>query len=378
MDAIATNLTTVRERLGKSQKEVAARLGVSPSLVSKWEKSERKPDEGQIWELARMFGVTASFLQDERPAVQFRPRSQVARNSDDKSGLGSALNDAAQQIHSLHEIWAMSDRTPQRLPLAMEFSDPMLPTLAATVRSLLRLNDKVTYAELREALTEQQVQVFEWKLPPKLSGLSFQRDFSVIFINETMPEKVKLFTLCHELAHLLFHLRGENETEVSVMASRNDPHEKEANHFAAELLMPAVKVDALVKAEGAKLQEKAGFFAAVERFGVSPGAMFYRLAQRPWEVVTYAKKAEFFTEIVRAPLEAPGARVTKVEEQLPLELLKLSAELWQAGKVSMGKVAEWCMAARSKMDMYLVTLADRDQPVDDIDLGYAEVDGMIA
>ncbi|NBP24932.1 MAG: XRE family transcriptional regulator, partial [Proteobacteria bacterium] len=42
---------TVRERLGKSQKEVAERLGVSPSLVSKWEKGERKPDDGQFWEL---------------------------------------------------------------------------------------------------------------------------------------------------------------------------------------------------------------------------------------------------------------------------------------------------------------------------------------
>ncbi len=378
MEPFALQLTTVRERLGKSQKEVAARLSVSPSLVSKWEKGERKPDDGQFWELARLFGVTAPFLQNQSPAVQFRPRTQMARNSDDKAELGAALNDAAQQIQFLHEVWNVAELTPRRLALAMEFTDPMLASLATTVRQFLRLNDKVTYLELREALAEQSVLVFEWKLPPKLSGLSFQRDFSVIFINATMPERVKLFTLCHELAHLLFHLRGGNETEVSIMASRNDPKEKEANHFAAELLMPAVKMDALVKAEGEKLREKAAFFAAVEQFGVSPGALFYRLAQRPWEVVSYPMKAQLFTEIARPEVESPGARVTEVAKQVAPEMLQTAAGLWLAGKASRGRVAEWCLAARSKMDAYLVSLAERDQPVDDVDLGYAEVDGMVA
>ena len=73
-----------------------------------------------------------------------------------------------------------------------------------------------------------------------------------------------------------------------------------------------------------------------------------------------------------------GARVTKVEEQVAPALLKLASELWLAGKVTMGKVAEWCLAARSKMDAHLMTLTDRDAPVDDVDLGYAEVDGLIA
>ncbi len=378
MEPFALQLATVRERLGKSQKEVAARLGVSPSLVSKWEKGERKPDDSQYWELARVFGVTAAFLQNERPAVQFRPRTQTARNSGDKAGLGAALNDAAQQIQFLHEVWDMAGMTPKRLALGLEFSDPMLSELAATTRQFLRLNEKVIYGELREALAEQNVQVFEWKLPPKLSGLSFQRDFSVIFINATMPERVKLFTLCHELAHLLFHLRGGNETEVSVMASRNDPKEKEANHFAAELLMPAAKVDDLVKAEGDKLREKSAFFAAVEKFGVSPGALFYRLAQRPWEVVDYTMKAELFTEIPRPDQEELGARVTEVAKQVAPDMLKAVAELWASGKASAGKAAEWCLAARSKMDAYLTGQAEWSQPVDDVDLGYAEVDGMVA
>lgn len=379
MDAFATNLTSIRERLGKSQKAVAERLGVSPSLVSKWEKGERKPDTAQVWELARVFGVSPLFLQHAQRVVNFRPRSQAARGTDDKAVFGEALNDAAQQIHNLYDVWKRSGQVPARYPLALEYSGHGLGRLARMVRDVLRLNENVTYAELREALAEQNVLIFEWKLPPKISGLSHQADFSVIFINRDMPERVKLFTLCHELAHLLFHLHGAEDSVVSVMATRSDPHEREANRFAAELLMPAGRIDELVKSQGAALKTKAGFFAAVEAFGVSHGAMFYRLTQEPWRVFTYQEKQRLFTEGPRPESEAQGARVTDIRQQLPPLLLQLTTQLWRDGKATMGKVAEWCAAARSRMDLHLVSAAeDSDLPVDDVDLGFAEVDGSMA
>ena len=380
MEAYAQQLMTVRERLGKSQKEVAERLGVSPSLVSKWEKGERKPDDSQFWELGRFFGVTASFLQKQHPAVKFRPRTQIVRNSGEKVLFGSALNDAAQQIEHLHEAWDLAGRTPRRFAMALEYADTMLVQLADGVRKYLQLNEKITYSELRNALAEKDVLVFEWKLPPKLSGLSFQRDFSVIFINSQMPERVKLFTLCHELAHLLFHLRGDHQTEVSVMASRNDPYERQANHFAAELLMPSAKVEAIVKVYGSALRRKAEFCAAVEQFGVSHGALFYRLAQRPWSVVDYTMKSQLFMEKERSIVETAGARVTRLTDdgaEVAPEFLKVVLELWLAEKVSNGLVAQWCFAARSQMDAFLAGLMEPDQPVDDWDLGYAEVDDLV-
>jgi Zn-dependent peptidase ImmA (M78 family) len=217
--------------------------------------------------------------------------------------------------------------------------------------------------------------VFEWQLPSKMSGLSYQRDFSVIFVNRGMPERVKLFTLCHEVAHLLFHLRGKCETEVSVMATRNDPHEKQANRFAAELLMPGDKLDAVIREQGAALRTKAGFLTAVERFGVSHGAMFYRLAQR--NLVRYTEKSRLFVEQARPADEAHGARVGNVKEQLPGLVLDLVARLWFEEKISIGKAAEWCMAKRSAMEAHLAAVAEDGAPVDDIDLGYGEVEGLV-
>ncbi len=376
MEPFALHLTTVRERLGKSQKEVATRLGVSPSLVSKWEKGERKPDTVQFWELSRVFGVSPFYLQNAKRVVSFQPRGQAARGADDKTCFGEALNDAAQQMHHLYEVWERAGKVPARFPLVLEYSEEGLASQARMVRDCLRLNDKVTYGELREALAEQNVQVFEWKLPPKISGLSHQADFSVIFINKDMPERVKLFTLCHEMAHLLFHLRGEEDSAVSVMATRSDPHEKEANRFAAELLMPAGRIQALVSADRESLKTKTGFLAAVEAFGVSYEAMFYRLSQSPWQVLSYPEKDRFFQKASRTEIEPPGARVTEVREQLPPLLLRLAAQLWLDGNATMGKVAEWCSAARSKMDLHLVSLTeDSDTLQDAVVLGLAEENG---
>jgi hypothetical protein len=157
------------------------------------------------------------------------------------------------------------------------------------------------------------------------------------------------------------------------MATRSDPHEKEANRFAAELLMPAGRIQALVSADRESLKTKTGFLAAVEAFGVSYEAMFYRLSQSPWQLLSYPEKDRFFKKASRTEIEPPGARVTEVREQLPPLLLRLAAQLWLDGKATMGKVAEWCSAARSKMDLHLVSLTeDGDTLQDAVVLGLAE------
>ena len=370
MTAFAANLTAVRNRLGKSQKEVAGRLGVSASLVSKWEKGERAPDETQRWELGRFFGVSQSFLRAERPAVNFQPRSQVARDASEKDGLGIALVDAAQQIHFVHEIHEMTRTMPSVFPLTMQWNEQGLTRQAADVRQFLRLNERITYGELRTALSERDVLVFEWNLPPKLSGLSHRRDLSVIFINAAMPERVKLFTLCHELAHLLYHLHEGEDTEVSVLATRNDPHEKEANRFATELLMPEAALGGMIMRGAEELRTRAGFLAAVNRFGVSPEAMFYRLAQAG--VTRWTERERFFTAKKREATEKAGPRVENLEAQVPTPLLDKAASLWQNEKVSGGKVAEWLFASRDDVDAWLVELDEA------VELGLAETDGISA
>ena len=62
MTDIAKSITGFRKRCGYTQKELAARLGVSIQTVSKWEKGISSPDINLLPTLADTFGVSIDRL----------------------------------------------------------------------------------------------------------------------------------------------------------------------------------------------------------------------------------------------------------------------------------------------------------------------------
>ena len=59
-----------RKRMGLSQEELAARLGVSRQAVSKWELGTSTPDPSNIVALAKLFGITTDELLMDEPQQQ--------------------------------------------------------------------------------------------------------------------------------------------------------------------------------------------------------------------------------------------------------------------------------------------------------------------
>lgn len=61
----------------------------------------------------------------------------------------------------------------------------------------------------------------------------------IIFLNEDESNKRKMFTLAHEIGHIMLHGTKEDVVDYrSTIHSPNSRKEKEANVFAADLLMP--------------------------------------------------------------------------------------------------------------------------------------------
>jgi len=88
----------------------------------------------------------------------------------------------------------------------------------------------------------------------------------VIYINKNDSENRKKFSIAHELGHWLLH-KKELETmpekyaillRIPLGQTENDPIEKEANCFAANLLVPK---DMLDKHKGKDINEIAEIFA---------------------------------------------------------------------------------------------------------------------
>ncbi len=68
-------ILTHRKRMGLSQEELAARLGVSRQAVSKWELGTSTPDPSNIVALAKLFGIsTDELLMDEPQQQTYNPQ----------------------------------------------------------------------------------------------------------------------------------------------------------------------------------------------------------------------------------------------------------------------------------------------------------------
>lgn len=65
----------------------------------------------------------------------------------------------------------------------------------------------------------------------------FQRN-NLIYIDESLPENEQMFVLAHELGHMLLHKRINAIFLDSRTHLKTYKYEKEANMFAAELLIP--------------------------------------------------------------------------------------------------------------------------------------------
>lgn len=360
---ISQRMSDLRELVKLSQTGLAKRLGVSCSLVSMWESGERSPSEGQLVQISSGLGVSLDFLLSSEVRPHFRPRANVTMPAQESQACQQALRDATEQVFNLASAFEMAKVAPRQFSLRCDFSLGQLPWLTQQVREAFKLDNRVSLEELKRAAAERNIHVFDWCLPSKISGLSYRGQFTVIIINRDHPTGRRLFTLAHELGHVLFHLPGGekgSETEVSYFASNRDPKEKEANAFAAELLMPTEQVEEFIRQFRDTLQKPSFLPVAARAFNVSPDALFYRLANKG--VYSWAEKDRFLSR-QKADHPEPDVRVKAIDEQVDPELVRLGLSLHEQEMVSAGKLAEWFFAPRLVVEEYLAGFTEERDSV---------------
>lgn len=71
---LGSNIYGRRKAMGMTQDDLAARLGVSPQAVSKWENNLSCPDISLLPEISKIFGVSVDeLLKDEPSAANAEP-----------------------------------------------------------------------------------------------------------------------------------------------------------------------------------------------------------------------------------------------------------------------------------------------------------------
>ena len=90
-------------------------------------------------------------------------------------------------------------------------------------------------------------------------GFTLKKDGdTIIFTNTSSRLSRELFTLAHELGHIILHMDKSSsfiDTTMTILGKSTDEKEQEANYFAACLLMPADEIEKFFDLELENLEQ---------------------------------------------------------------------------------------------------------------------------
>ena len=206
--------------------EIAHKLKVSTNKVSAWESGAEYPTYNQAKLLAKHYRVPfAYFYLPNTPQktkrldkIDYRTFGNVGVSFMSRE-LRWLLRDIEDRRDTMMDLYAENDLQPYPLIKKTDKSTPVLE-IAKKIRELLQLNNKVQ-SKFRNSntalhyciskLEEKDFLVFQaTKIEPlEMRGLSIAYDsFPIIVINRKDEYSARLFTLVHELVHILTKTSG--------------------------------------------------------------------------------------------------------------------------------------------------------------------------
>jgi Zn-dependent peptidase ImmA (M78 family) len=295
-EGIAVNgdvITWARERAGLSPEEAAQKF---PKIAA-WEAGRALPSYPQLESIADEFRIPiAVFFFPERPNMPrieetFRTLPDVEFASLPRRIQFLLRKAKAFQI-GLHELTQGRNPAERLITRDVEFTARMSPnTMAARVRDYLgvKLEQQMAWRNAEEALKEwrqalYRVGIFVFKdafREESFSGFSLYDDvFPIIYVNNSAAKTRQIFTLFHELGHLLFRTSGIDPLDdqyVERLPERPRHIEVLCNRFAAQFLVPERAFEAAFA--GLPPTERTAEILA-ERFHVSREFIFRKFLDR--------------------------------------------------------------------------------------------------
>lgn len=245
-------LKWARERSGYSAEEIAAAFGKDDaSIINKWESGESAPTYVQLEKLADKYKRPIAIFFFPEPPEESNTAENPALRSSDNGHLDPRMHILLRQAYarqlSLMELNLGTNPSEKKIfrDLQARPTDSS-KALAQQARSYLNIsvitqarwkNGKEALENWRDSVEENGIFVFKDAFKDEsVDGFCLVHDeFPVIYLNNSRPSVRQIFSLFHELGHLLL---GENGITHSI--NRIDGNiETFCNQFAAECLVPS-------------------------------------------------------------------------------------------------------------------------------------------
>lgn len=241
---IGERLRGIRTAHGLSLRALAARVGVSAMMVSKYERSLSQPSTSVLVSLANTFGVRPDYFR--RPTtikldrIERRNRHRWKLPVKVERRILADVRDQLERRIMLDLVaplpWPATFEVPSDLPLTITDMSEIEP-VAVRVRELWKLGlgpipnliDALEMIGIKVLTAQHDDQRFE--------GMSARAgNLSVIVVGRSWPGDRQRFTVAHELGHLVLNGR---------LAAGIDK-EKACDRFAGAFLVPEQKVKELM------------------------------------------------------------------------------------------------------------------------------------
>lgn len=354
-------LRWARERSGLSVADVARKLSKSPAAIIEWEAGETSPTYVQLEKLAYQVykRPVAIFFFPEPPDEpnkigEFRtlPDSeQEALSSDTRYAvrLAESMQIALRELHEgmnlspqriFDDILTLPNEPPDRL------AERTRGYIGITVEDQRKWSSTADALEnWRTVIEDSGVYVFKRSFKQKeISGFSLiDKEFPVIFLNNSTPPTRQVFTLWHEIAHILLNTSGvtkEDDSFVELLAGDSKEIEVQANAFAGEFLVPSQDFDSLVDS-GPYSDDYFSWLA--DRYRVSREVVLRKLSDRG--LVTqqfYEAKVREWNEQHAASGSSTGGNYYNTQvSYLGQKFLELVFSRYYQGRIDLSQLADY-------------------------------------
>jgi len=277
---VGARIRLIREAVGLQAQDLAARVHLDPTAISKIENGKRAIKAVELTRIADALKVSPLALLEDDPLLSNLPLA--AR----RAGSSIARGEAYGRLLALSELHVV----------LAQAGIPTTPNLASVpeIAGLSWLDGARRLADwaCRELRIEDEgdqrlgavANAIEGKLKvdvliepypdDALSGAAItDRSFPLIFVNSEFPRARSLFTLAHELGHILAGHADDPITLDRELSGSTDG-ERMANAFAAMYLMPEDQILSEIADRGRKVSTLAYLTYVL---GVSYESLIYRL-----------------------------------------------------------------------------------------------------
>ena len=240
VEDIGANIRRIMKIKGYSIAKLSERMEVGTATISNILNGRSEPKSSTLLKFCNALEVGLPEVLADAPRLRsLRFRTMSTLSAREKAERDQMLYETARWLKNYNTLEELLDDKPEYMFKDLEAADPL--KLAAIVREKLGLAEFQPIVDLPAEIEKAGIKLY-------LHPFGFKKTFGLsvadadmgpaIVVNSEKEISVerRIFTIAHELGHLLMHRGSYNDDET--VEDKEGSQEKEADLFAGEFLLP--------------------------------------------------------------------------------------------------------------------------------------------